>query len=226
MSAAPGPSPIGGGSGPPDGRPQPPHPVRAQELVARAGVVVYESGRSLFDESVLVHLVRSRRYWSDFDVVDHVGRGLGGTRLDVSRGWFSRLVGTTVLLDHADVAVLEVEPGRKFYGSPFRVRGVVDARLEILRFGFRGFKIMIGEQEVGSVVGSGFRGALSSTLRLLDRGGVQVGTIRVFRRWAIWSGAADMVVSVDPGLQGDLRRVVPAIPIVLANIRQARDIAK
>lgn len=182
--------------------------------------MVYESGRSVFDESVLVYLVRSRRYWADFDVVDHVGRPLAGTRLDGRSKLFSRLR-TTVLLDPAGGAVFEVVPAQTHLGSPFRVRGVTDARLDVMRLGFRGVRIKVGGEGVGSVVGTGLRGVRGARLGILNSGQVQVGTIEVFRRWGIWSSAADMVVSVGPGLEGDLRRIVPIVPIVLANLRQA-----
>ncbi|MGI9598624.1 MAG: hypothetical protein ACR2QK_20835, partial [Acidimicrobiales bacterium] len=53
--------------------------------MAKSGFVVYEGGRSIFDESVLVYLSRPKNQWPDFDIVDHLGRALGASRRQVPR---------------------------------------------------------------------------------------------------------------------------------------------
>ncbi len=78
----------------------PPPPGAAQGLVARAGFVVYEGGRSVFDESVLVYIAHHQRSWPNAEVVDHVGRPLGAVRRRQNHG----LLRTTPLFRITDPA--------------------------------------------------------------------------------------------------------------------------
>ncbi len=205
--------------GPTTGGPIPP-PGRAQHLVASSGFVVYEAGRSIFDESVLVYLARSRWDLGDFDVVDHVGRPLGASRSEEARQFLTPSR-ATVLIDPGGSELLRVVAERGWMKFVFAVGGVANARFETASAGLSELRITSNAERFGCVVGQGVRGLAASELAILDHHRLEVGRIRVHRRRS-WSPARDYVVSMKPGQRDELRRLLPAVPLVLARLRETR----
>lgn len=201
---------------------EPPPPGRAQRLVARAGFVVYEAGRSIFDEPVLVYLARTSTHWPDFDVVDHVGRVLGHARLQVRRS--ARLTaGPITLFDPGGHRLLSVRPESKLFRFAYRISGVASADYVMRSLGSSELVIEAGNERLGSVLGRGFRGLSGSHLSLLDHDRRQVGEIRTFvEHRRLLAPVDSFVVRYEPALRGDLRRLSLAAPMVIALIRRAR----
>ncbi|MGB5758878.1 MAG: hypothetical protein WBM50_18340 [Acidimicrobiales bacterium] len=211
--------PIPPPPGPTTDGPIPP-PGRAQRLVAGSGFVVYERGRSIFDESVLVYLARSGRDIGHFDVVDHVGRPLGASRPEERLQFFTPRR-STVLIDPGGSELLRVVAERGWMKYVFAVSGVANARFETASAGLSELRITSNGERFGGVIGRGIRGLAATDLAILDHNGIEVGRIRVHRR-QIWSPARDYVVSTKPGRRDELRRLIPAVPVVLATLREFR----
>ncbi len=203
----PTPSPAPGG-------PMPPPPNLAQQLVSQAGFAVYEGGHSMFDEPVLVFLARPKRSWPDFDVTDHVGRGLGFAQVSVRRGMV--LTRRSDVMDTSGTSVLGIKPKVGFSLS-FTVSGVANASL---RARSPGLVIETGGMRIGAVGGSRFLGLGGDRLTLLDDQERPVGTFRSFKRGGLFDRVDDFVVSLDRKCPDYLRDLVPALPTIIVMIRR------
>ena len=208
---------------PPESRPStpgddPPPPGAAQGLVARAGFVVYEGGRSVFDESVLVYIAHHQRSWPNAEVVDHVGRPLGAVRRRQTHG----LLRTTPLFRVTDPAggkLFDIVAKNRLLSRRYVVTGVA-----AVTFRFPEQTITAGEEPVGSIDGK-LIGASDQRFTVLDNGNKAVAVIQRYSRGNRWVRDYDYVTSIDPVLRGELRRAIIAAPVALEQARHAEQSA-
>lgn len=198
-----------------DGRPigydpenQPPPPNLAQSLVSRSGFTVYEAGSTLFDQPVLVYVMTERI--PEFVIHDHVGRRLGSTATDrLTWGRRIRRIG-----DAQGSTVLTVRRNSGFPVDTFRVAGAATG--SILR-STSGFELQGGSALLGTVRGSGLWPHSGSSFQIVDGDDRSIGAIRGYRQFK--DGMLDVysyAMSIEPGLRGPLRSMLPAVPTVLA----------
>jgi hypothetical protein len=199
----------------------PPAPGFAQQLVARSGFVVYEGGRTVFDESVLVYRARTRKHWPDFDISDHVGRALAVVRVQGPRSLLGQRRPSEIL-DLGGSRLLRVRPINKMFSQTFEISGVANAHF-VAKGSGRTATIEANGERFGAVAGSSFRGMANSQLSIVDHADRQVGVIKSYRRGGLMRRVDDYVVSIEPTLRGPLRRSILAIPTVVAMIRRAQE---
>jgi hypothetical protein len=199
---------------------QPP-PGRAQGLVARSGAVVYEEGRSLFDEPVLVYLGSSTGGSGvRFAVQDHVGQARGWCRAEPRRGLAVNLA--TEVFDVGPAPVLRVRPRPFRPRRSYRIEGVATALVNS-SLGGRELSLEADGERLGLLRGSGLRGVNAAEIQILDHADRRVGRIWTGReRVGLLSRAQSYVLDVEPGLRGELRRLLAAAPVVIESIRRAR----
>lgn len=192
---------------------QPPPPGLAQKLVAKAGAVVYESGNSMFDESVLVYVAQlsGLNRSADFEIVDHLGRGLGWTRRVPGKGrWTAnRSVG---VYDGGGTKVLHAN-GRRSFGFSVELSGVAAATVKLE--GRSRLTLTSGRESYGALSGGGWLGYASSHLVLIDHRDTEVGSVRRIRFGRLGAHRTHYVVSFKPGLRGELRRLAVAAPVII-----------
>lgn len=201
--------------------PIPPPPNFAQGLVARSGAVVYEGGRSVFDESVMVYRARQKKQWPGFDVVDHVGRPLAVILAQGQSTMFT-VMRRVIVMDLGGSPLLTVQPANKLFSNLFDVSGVASATFTKKGSG-RKMSIMSNNERFGVIAGSAISGLLSDRLTILDDREQEVAVVRSFRRGRRMSQVHDFVVSVDPALRGPLRRLLIAAPPILAVVRRLHE---
>ncbi|MEM7272894.1 MAG: hypothetical protein AAF547_07435 [Actinomycetota bacterium] len=201
----------------------PPAPNRAQALVAKAGYTVYEAGRTLFDQPVLVYLPRKARRWPDYDIVDHVGRPLGA-ELKVGTPSPFEVTAPSRIVDSFGSPVLEIRPSRHLLRTEFAITGVATGSFVVK--GLEGSRVSIeaNRERFGMIRSSRLQGLGVGEARVEDDAGNVVGRIRhlrtsrnPFRRQPAW------VIGLDPMLRGPLRRLVVAAPSVLAAVRRVQE---
>lgn len=210
--------------GRPYSRPEvpPPPPGPAQRLAARAGVVLYEGGNSLFDEPVLVYLPRPGNRWSGLTIYDHVDRLLGFTKKLGSPGPFTVNVAAGIT-DARGTSVLEVRPRPKLFRFNYDVSGVANGRYTMSSVGSQELILEANNEPFGYVRGQGLRGLSGRILTVLDRDRHEVGQLRVFPDHRnLFRLSISYVLSLDPGLDGELRRLLVAAPVVVEGVRRSQ----
>lgn len=206
----------------PIGNPPPP-PGKAERLVAQSGFVVYEGGSSLFDESVLVYVARTRDLWPEFDIYDHVGRPLGYSRNVPDSGpvllerWSQD---RSAYYDHGHNELLRVANSGN---SVFNVTGGATCRVVSEWKNMGNMIISANNEPYGAVVGPRYRGLTDSTLRILDARQAQVGAIKVLEEGRWPNSIRHYVVSVEAGLRGELRSIAIAVPTMVAVIKEQQN---
>jgi hypothetical protein len=204
----------------PDVPPPPPGP--AQRLAARAGVVVYEGGNSLFDEPVLVYLPRAGTRWSGLTIHDHVDRVLGYTEKIGNPGAFTVNVAMRVA-DARGTGVLEVRAQPKIFRFIYEVSGVANGRYTMGTVGSQELSLEANNERFGYIKGQGFRGLAGKVLTIFDHDQQKVGELRAFvDHKNLFRQSVSYVLSVDPGLGGELRRMLVGAPIVVEGIRRSQ----
>ncbi|MGH1492742.1 MAG: hypothetical protein ACRBK7_25670 [Acidimicrobiales bacterium] len=220
----------------------PPPPGLAERLVAQSGFVVYEGGNSLFNETVLVYLAKPRKERPDFDIFDHVGRPVGISRLQ-NRRFNVGSHGTTVMYDAGMNETLRVKPTFTPLSMTFAVSGVASGR--VIGGGNRFGDLVIGPdvqtakpgpyrvaptkatvhgpvpnvmQHYGSIAGPKLRGLTASSLMILDQQKNQVGQIRVFSEGRWFSRVRHYVMSIEPTVKGELRRLLITVPTIITTV--------
>ncbi len=200
--------------------PGPPPPNLAQQLVARSGFVLYEGGRSVFDESVLVYQAKHKSSWPNCDITDHVGRTLGLIRRQ-GRGGFAKQ-GPAAVFDPGGAELLRVAQGTKRFNFVFDVTGVASARYETSTIGGREMVIEANNERFGSIRGPAYRGMTASTMEILDQNRNPVGGIRSISAGSSFSSWDHYVMSIKPHVGGELRRLLIAAPLVIAFAKRAQ----
>ena len=209
-----------------DGRPRsydpyrrPPPPNHAQALVARSGFTVYEEGRTMFDQPVLVY--EASRDFPNMAIFDHLGRPMGRTvRLD--RGFLGLGMGTVRILDTWSNAVLDLRQHTGFTDASYSIRGVLDASLAP---SFAGRRLTIRSRGVvhGELSAGGLMGVAGPRLTIYDATHHAVGELRGHHEYHHFlSSTYSYVMSIDPGLRGPLRQALIAVPIALGMLRRRR----
>lgn len=199
---------------------EPPDPSRAQDLVARSGFTVYEPGRTVFDQPVLVYLPRRGKRWSDFDIVDHVGRPLArevktkDPRL-LSVGVPSRIV------DTYNNPILEIRPkSGRFLSTDFEVLGAANGMFSQRVTLASRLTIEANAEPFGAIIGGRLSG-FSGNMEIEDHDKNIVGEIRQYRLTRNpFSMDKALVMGIDPLLRGELRRLLVAAPPILFAIRR------
>ena len=188
-------------------------------MVARSGFVLYEGGRSVFDESVLVYLAGPKSVWPDATITDHVGRMLGAVRMQVRRSF--QAPGPTGIFDTGGARVLHISRRTSFFSYSFDVSGVAHASYSGATIGGRELVMEANNERFGSVRGPSYRGLAGTHLEILDQDRNQVGAIRSFTTsTSIFRSTDDYVMSIDPSVHGEFRRLLVAAPVIAAFMKR------
>lgn len=199
----------------------PPPPGKAQQLVARSGFVLYEGGNSVFDESVLVYMAKTKKQWPDADITDHVGRPLGAVRIQVRRSL--QPVGPTAIFDPGGARILHVTRRTSFFNHSYDVTGVSQATYGGATIGGKELLIEANSERYGSIRGSSFRGLSGSRLEILDQDRNQVGAIRSFSaNNSPFVSLDHYVMSIDPSVRGEFRRLLVVAPLIAAFVKRTQ----
>lgn len=205
----------------PDGVPPPPGP--AQRLVAKAGFSVYEGGSSIFSEPVLVYLSKRVRRWPDFEVFDYIDRPLAITRKAGNPGPLA-LNGTTALHDMGGAPLVTIAPESKLFRHNYLVSGVANGLYTMSTIGSRELTIEANNEPFGYISGQGFKGLGGRNLTVFDHNRQEVAAIRVFvESRSLIHRTISHVISIDPNLSGELRRLLVAAPVVIEGVRRSQE---
>jgi len=208
--------------------PEPPPPGPAQRLVAKAGFTLYEAGNSIFDEPILVYLATSARRRDDFTVTDHIDRPLGATRALGNPGPFAKVVPTEIV-DPRGSSVLSIRQSShrgwsKWFRLIYEISGVANGMYTMSSVGSRELTLEANSEPFGYIHGAGFRGLAGKHLTLLDHDRRAVGDVRVFvEQRNPFHRTVSHVISFDPALGGELRRLLVAAPVVIEAVRRAHE---
>ncbi len=200
--------------------PNPPPPNKAQQLVARSGFVLYEGGRSVFDESVLVYLAKHKTRWPDCDITDHVGRRLGAVRQKHRRRWVSN--SQTSVFDAGGSQLLHVTPRPGLFSFLFDVSGVANGRYRSTSITARELVIEANNERFGSIRGPSFQGMGAGKIEILDQREEPVGAIRSMSAGSSFSSWDHYVMSIDPQVGGDFRRLLVAAPLIASLVKRTQ----
>ena len=205
--------------------PEPPPPGPAQRLVAKAGFGLYEGGNSIFDEPILVYLATPAKRWAEFAITDHVDRRLGATRKLGTPGPFAINVPTEIV-DTLGSSLVSIHATSKLFRYTYEVSGVANGIYTMPSIGSRELTLEANNEPFGYIRGSGFRGLGGKTLTLFDHDRREVGEVRVFvERRNPFRRTISHVVSFDPALGGELRRLLIAAPVVIEGVRRSQEAA-
>ena len=175
----------------------------------------------MFDESVLVYLAAPKKQWPDAKVTDHVGRMLGAVRIQVRRSFQS--AGPTAILDPGGARVLHIARRTSFFNFTFDVSGVANATYGGATMGGRELVIEANNERFGSVRGPSYRGLSGNHLEILDPDRNQVGAIRSFSTGtSLFTTSDDYVMSIDPSVRGEFRRLLVAAPVIAAFMKRTQ----
>ncbi len=198
--------------------PSPPPPGRAEKLVAQSGFVVYEGGNSVFDESLLVYIARPHKQWPDFDVCDHVGRPLAYSRSERRSSMFKRR-NPVVYYDQRMNQILHIRSTMGGFSMAFEVSGVANCRVSGGPTRMGRLVIEANNEQYGTIIGSRMRGMLASSIEIVDDRENRIAAIRSFGDGGLFSKVWHYVMSIEPGLRGELRRTLVGVPSIIATVR-------
>jgi hypothetical protein len=185
-------------------------------LVAKSGFTVYEPGASVFDESVLVFLATMHDDWPDYQVLDHVGRPLAYSKfLGRDEKPWSRHRSPTVFSDPLNNEIFQLLAKSGFGDLSFEVSGVSSGQLVRTNKRDAHLTLMANKEPYGAVAGGMLTGLSASELRIFDDAKREVGAIRRFREGTRGRKVDNYVVSIQPGLRGELRRMLVVVPTVI-----------
>ena len=184
--------------------------------------MVYEGGSSLFDEPVLVYLPRAGTRWSGLTIHNHVDRVLGFTQKIGNPGAFTVNVAMRVA-DAGGNQVMEVCARPKIFRFIYEVSGVANGRYTMTTVGTQELSLEANNEQFGFIKGQGLRGLGGKFLTVFDHDRQEVGELRAFvDHKNLFRQSVSYVLSVDPGLGGELRRMLVAAPIVVEGIRRSQ----
>ena len=192
---------------------EPPPPNRSQQLVSRSGFVVYEGGRTIFDESVLVFLSKPGHNRVEFDVTDHVGRRLGATRLVRPANVLALNPGPVNIFDPGGSQLLRVTNRSAIFSATYGVSGTANGEYRSTNLGSWNLSIEANNEPFGSLVGKVFD-PQRAHISILDHDRQPVGKMRNFGDGGVFGSRRDYVLSVDPAVRGEFRRLLIAAPVV------------
>ena len=212
---------------PPDG-PQdspshpPPPPGRVAGLVAKSGFVQYEPGRSIFDQSVVVYLSgETSGTWPNTQITDHVGRHLGQIRR-TSGPLLSGHYGDFSLYDANGSEVLRIDARTPAFRVEFRIELTANGRYVMATFGSE-LTIEVNGQAVASISARSGRTSVETVRTILSEGGRQIGAIKSYKAGGRFMDCrVDSVMWVNPSVDGNLRRLLLAAPLVIASAEKVR----
>jgi hypothetical protein len=196
-------------------------PGKVEALVAKSGFTVYEPGRNLFDEPLMVYLARPRSQWPNFDIYNHTGRILGASR-SKRRNSLTQIRAATNYYDRRMNQILRVQPHPGAFKLTFEVTGVANAEVVSTMSRFGDLIIQANNEPYGMLDSPPLLGMSATYIKILDLHKNQVGAIRTFRTDALFRRTDNYVVSIDPQVRGELRRVLITVPTMIAVIRGMR----
>lgn len=188
--------------------------------MARSGFVLYEGGRSVFDESVLVYLAKHKTRWPDCDITDHVGRQLGAVRLQHRARWAGR--GPASVFDAGGSRLLHVMPRPSLFSFLFDVSGVAEGRYRSTSFTAKEMVIEANNERFGSIRGPSFQGMTATKMEILDQREQPVGAIRSMSAGSSFSSWDHYVMSIDPQVSGEFRRLLVVAPLIAAFVKRTQ----
>lgn len=194
-------------------------PGPAQQLVAKAGITVYEEGTDIMNESVLVYLGRPSTGWPTFEIFNHVDRSLGRTRSLGKPGRFA-LNGTTSIDNPLGTSMMEVRAKPNLFRVIYEVTGLTTGSIRMSTIGSGDMTLEANREPHGYVIGGHF-GVVNTDLAVLDHRRDRVGTIHSYvERAGPHQLSISHVMSFDHRVGSVLRRLVLAVPIVIEGVRR------
>jgi hypothetical protein len=186
-------------------------------LVADSGVAVYEGGTNLFNEPALVHLARPGAGLPEFEVTDHVGAVRGWSRAE-NVGDRARVAAICRDWQGNDVLRIDVDMAR--YGTVFIVNGVVGGQAETSWSNINELSLSAGREPIGAVVGPRGSGLMARSLTIVDHRREKVGAVKLWPTGRWFRRRYHYVVAADPGLRGELRRMLVGVPTMVDMVRR------